>query len=373
MKIATVRGIALKLHLSTLLIVGLVGFYAANFYFNLLPEASIVELLLVGIINGTIILFSIIAHELTHSIIAQKYGLVVKEIELYLFGGVSKIEQEPKTPKSEFVIAVMGPVSSLIIGALLMALFFLPINYPSFLSVTLLYSGISNIGLGIFNLIPAFPIDGGRVLRALLWKRRGDLLSATKTASRVGVIFGYGMVAYGLLQSFFLGLFGGFWLVIMGFFLTSTAKNAYIQTRYGVLLSKVNAIDISSIPYITIPFNTQVNDAISNYFMVYKKSYFPVSQVDRIVGIVTMEDLRRIPYELRNEYIVGYIMKKISDFPEIDEGVKGDIVLSKLGISDRDASIIVVKDAEGDKILGFITREEIVSALKYAELGIQEY
>jgi len=118
-------------------------------------------------------------HELSHSLVAQKYDLDVREIELYLFGGVSKIEEEPRTPKSEMIISVVGPLSSLLIGLGLLALFFLPINLPSVISITLLYSGISNVGLSLFNLFPAFPIDGGRILRAFLWKRKNDQFSNT--------------------------------------------------------------------------------------------------------------------------------------------------------------------------------------------------
>ncbi|MHA2088583.1 MAG: M50 family metallopeptidase, partial [Promethearchaeota archaeon] len=169
MKIAKIKGIEIRLHLSTLLIIALVGFYAASLYAALIPNASIIELITVGLINGIIILASILTHELSHSIIAQRNGLEVTEIELHLFGGVSRIEEEPHTPRAEILIAIVGPLSSLLIGIILLVLFYLPLSIPTFLVVTFFYSGISNIGLGIFNLLPAFPIDGGRVLRAFLW------------------------------------------------------------------------------------------------------------------------------------------------------------------------------------------------------------
>ncbi|MFW9784562.1 MAG: site-2 protease family protein, partial [Candidatus Heimdallarchaeota archaeon] len=256
MKIAKIKGIQIKLHFSTLLIVALVGFYASNFYSALTPGASIIEIVAVGIINGIIILLSILLHELSHSIIAQKFGLDVTEIELYLFGGVSKIEEEPRTPKSEALIAIVGPLSSLIMGGLMLIGFFLPISIPAFLAVTLFYSGFSNIGLGIFNLLPAFPIDGGRVLRAFLWNRRKNLISATKSASRVGVGFGYGLMAFGLFQIFTSGLINGIWLMIMGSFLRSTARQSYVQTINEVTLSNIGVKEILSKPKrnLEIPF-----------------------------------------------------------------------------------------------------------------------
>ena len=134
-----------------------------SFYQTLVPGTAFLDLIIAGLINCIILLFSIIIHELSHSIIAQKYGLDVSEIELYLFGGVLKIKEEPKTPKSEIVISIVGPLSSLIIGISFLALTFLPINLPIILIITFLYSGISNVGLAIFNILPAFPFDGGRV------------------------------------------------------------------------------------------------------------------------------------------------------------------------------------------------------------------
>ena len=194
MRIGTIKGIKIKLHFSTLFIVGLVGFYSAILYIDLARQANheviLLELVLVFLLNGILILLSILIHELSHSLMALRYGLKVSEIELYLFGGVSKMEEEPKTPKSELLISIIGPISSFVFGASFLVLFFLtPIPLPAWLLVTLFYSGITNIGLGIFNLLPAFPMDGGRVLRAFLWNRRKNLLSATKTASKVERFF----------------------------------------------------------------------------------------------------------------------------------------------------------------------------------------
>ena len=228
MKIARIYGIDIKLRISTLLIVGLVGFYAASFYYSLVPNPPLFDLILVGLVSGFMLLFSILAHELMHSIVAQKYGLKVSEIELYLFGGASKIEEEPKTPKSEMIIAVVGPLTSLVIGGILLLIIFLfPIGIYPLLFVPIFYTGFSNIILGIFNLLPAFPMDGGRVLRAFLWYRRHDIISATKTSSRIGSVFAYGLIGFGFLQMLFYGFLNGLWFVIIGFFLNSQTRQSY--------------------------------------------------------------------------------------------------------------------------------------------------
>jgi len=364
MKIGTVRGIKIKLHFSTLIIVGLVGFYAVTFFLSFEPEASLPEILLVGIINGVIILFSILIHELAHSIVAQQYGLKVSEIELYLFGGVSKIEEEPRTPKSEIIISIVGPLSSLILGAIFLAvMLFYPLILPPWLFVTLFYSGISNIILGIFNLIPAFPMDGGRVLRAYLWNRRNNLLSATRTASKLGRIIGYSMMALGFIQILF-GQFGGFWLILMGSFLNRSARKSYVQAKNEDTLSKINVRDVAGWPEYAIPFDTLLNDAIRNYFIVFSQTYFPVVRGNDIVGIVHLDDIKRVPIEQRSEFIIGYIMKSLSEFPFIYEEETGKDAMRKFNQMDHRPHIAIVKDNEKQRIVGFIGESDIVNAMK---------
>lgn len=370
MKIGRVRGIVLKLHLSTLLIIGLVGISAASFYFTIVLTPSLMELVIVGILSSVIILISILLHELTHSLVAQKYGLIVSEIELFLFGGVSKIEKEPETPKSEMVIAIVGPLSSLIIGfSFLIVVFLSPIILSPIIYVSLLYTGISNIGLGLFNLIPAFPVDGGRVLRAFLWYRRHDILSATKTASRVGSFFAYGLMVYGVLQAFLFGFFNGFWLILIGSYLNRQTKQAYIQVKNEAILSTLYAKEIMSIPHLEIPFDTLISDAMKNYFMIYKRLYFSVIQGETIVGVVHINDIKKIPQNQRHQYIVGYVMRKASGFPSIDERETGKEVMRKLVLTKNNPRLVVVKETNDDYVLGFIGEDEIISTIRFCHLN----
>ena len=370
MKIGRVKGIVLKLHLSTLLIIGLVGISAASFYFTIVLTPSLMELVIVGILSSVIILISILLHELTHSLVAQKYGLIVSEIELFLFGGVSKIDKEPETPKSEMVIAIVGPLSSLIIGfSFLMVVFLSPIILSPIIYVSLLYTGISNIGLGLFNLIPAFPVDGGRVLRAFLWYRRHDILSATKTASRVGSFFAYGLMVYGVLQAFLFGFFNGFWLVLIGSYLNRQTKQAYIQVKNEAILSTLYAKEIMSIPHLEIPFDTLISDAMKNYFMIYKRLYFSVIQGETIVGVVHINDIKKIPQNQRHQYIVGYVMRKASGFPSIDERETGKEVMRKLVLMKNNPRLVVVKETDDDYVLGFIGEDEIISTIRFCQLN----
>jgi Zn-dependent protease/predicted transcriptional regulator len=369
MKLAKIYGIEIKLHLSTLLIIGLIGFYAVNFYFSVVENPSLLEIILVGLASGLIILFSILIHELAHSIVAQKYGLKVSEIELYLFGGVSKIEEEPTTPKSEILISIVGPLSSLVIGGIFVAILILiPISLPTFIFIILFYTGITNIGLALFNLIPAFPIDGGRILRAFLWHRRSNIISATKTASKIGSFFAYGFIAYGFIQMFLFGFLSGLWLVIIGSFLNNQTKQSYYEILNETALSKINARDMISMPKLEIHFDMLVSDALNDYFMLYKKPYFPVIQGDQVVGIIHIEDIKRIPIEVRSNYIVGYIMRNISRFPFINEKDNGKEALKKIRTSKEKPNLVVVKDKD-DIIIGLIGKEEISLSLRFCQLN----
>ncbi|MFW9947465.1 MAG: site-2 protease family protein [Candidatus Odinarchaeota archaeon] len=366
MKIAKIKGIDISLHLSTLLIIGLVGFYAADYYATSAPGSSIVELIIVGLINGLIILFSILIHELTHSLIAQRYGLKVSEIELYLFGGVSKIEQEPTTPESELVISLFGPISSVALGGIFLAvLFLIPFRLPLMATVTLFYSGITNLGLGLFNLIPAYPVDGGRVLRAILWKKRHDILSATKTAARVGTYLAYSLMAYGFISMLFFGFFSGLWLIIIASFLNNQSRHAYLQTFNEITLSKLSARELATVSEVAIPFTTILSDAIRNYFMIYKKVYFPVINNGVVVGIIHMEDVNRVPLDQRNEMIVGYIMKKLNYFPIINSSDSGKEALNQLIKMKNRPHLVVVKEEKQNRVIGFIGEEDIVSSLQF--------
>jgi len=373
MKITKIYGFDIKIRLSTFLIIGLVGFYAANFYASIIAGATILDLVVVGLINGLVILGSILVHEIAHSAVAQKYGLKVSEIELYLFGGASKIEEEPKTPKSEILITIVGPLSSLLLGGIfLLIVFGIPIPLPAILAVTLLYSGISNIGLGLFNLLPAFPVDGGRILRAYLWYRRKDIISATKTASKVGSYFAYGLMAYGLVQIFLFGFLNGFWLIIIGSFLNNQTKQAYIQTVNELTLAKLNVKDMINMPRLEIPFNLTVEEAFRHYFLVYKKDFFPVVRNGQIEGVIHIDDVKNMPVERREDFIVGYAMRSIKEFPSISDKDTGKDALKNLMRIQNKPNLVVVKDESDDFVLGFIGEGELVSSLRFCRLNSEK-
>lgn len=379
MKLGKIKDIEIKIHYSTLIIIALVGFYAANFFSQTVEEpVSITILIIVGIVNGLIMLFSIFAHELMHSLMAQHYNLNVSEIEFHMFGGVSRIEEEPKTPRSEMFIAAVGPLTSLIIGTILLMainiqLIFSNTSPSPIIFTTLLYSGFSNLALGIFNLLPAFPMDGGRILRAYLWKKKENLLAATKTASKVGKIISYGLIAYGFIQIFLFGVIGGLWLIVIGWFLNSTSKNAYTQTKYQVKLSKINTGEIFDSLENKISTNSTISDAIRDYFIKYKETYFPVADDNgKVIGIIDIEKIKNIPRNSRKEHKVGDYMKEISKFPIVDDDSSAKEAFNKLNFMKEKPRVVVVKNKETNEVKGFIGKNEILGALKISKLFFEE-
>jgi CBS domain-containing protein len=273
-------------------------------------------------------------------------------------------------------ISIVGPGISILIGVIFLAFYYIPLivfelSFPAVLGITLWYSGLTNLVLGFFNLIPAFPMDGGRVLRAYLWKRRDNLLSATETASNIGYYFGWAMVGYGLIELIFLpGLFNGIWLIILGFFLSNSSKQALNQTTREYKLSKVLAKEVQNIPSVEIPHNITASEAIRDYFMKHRTPFFPIVKDDEIIGIVSINDLKQVPLERRSEFIMEDIMGNISKFPSVDEDETVKEAYKKLEKQEGTPKFVVVKK-NGD-ISGFIGPNEIQSTLRLSELLIGE-
>ncbi|HEY0090154.1 MAG TPA: site-2 protease family protein, partial [Candidatus Lokiarchaeia archaeon] len=313
-------------------------------------------------------------HELCHSLMAQHYKLKVSEIELFLFGGVSKIEEEPKTPKSEFYISAVGPLSSLIMGLTYLILYFLfPKPLPTWILVTFYYSGITNFSLGVFNLLPAFPMDGGRVLRAYLWNRRKDIISATKTATKIGKFLGYVLVALGILQLVSLGQFGGLWLIFIGLFLASASKKSYAQTVNEYVLTHIYVKNISVSQKYVLHYELPLIDALKDYFANFNQLYYPVvSEPGKFVGILHLDDIKNIPIEERSKYIVGNIMRNIALFPVVYYEETSRDVIKKFSRIENSLRIAVIKESEIGNIINFLSEKELMNALKNIKIYKQE-
>jgi Zn-dependent protease len=260
-----------------------------------------------GLLSALLLFGSILLHELGHAVVARRHGVEIEEIDLWLLGGVARMGGYPRHALDELRFAIAGPAVTLVIAAVFGAVALaLPGSAPNWLEALVVYQATVNAVILVFNLLPAFPLDGGRVTRALLWWRRGDISSATETAARIGRGFGYGMIGLGIF-SFAAGGFGGLWLALIGFFVVAAAKAEENGLRVRIALRGRSAGRLMTCPAVTIPAATSVEDAVHSYFLAARHPAFPVVEGRRVVGLVDAAAIERVPPRRRATTSVGEI------------------------------------------------------------------
>ena len=358
-KVGRVAGIDLAIHPSWLVIAFLLTFSLADAFFpRLIPGWTTGQYWLVGV--GTALLFfaSVLAHEFSHAIVARRLGLKVAGITLFIFGGATSIETDSRSARDEALIALAGPVASLVIGGVLLAIGAL-VTQPE-VSAIVGWLGIINVVLGAFNLVPGYPMDGGRVLRAILWRVRGDPLTATRQAAMVGRVIGYLMVAVGIywaLRSRDIG--SGLWLALVGWFLATSAEATMQQAGIERSLSGVRVRDAMDATPAAISPNESVADLVSERMLRGDDRSFLVRHPDGgLAGMVTLGDVRRLPRESWADRRVTDIMTRYGDLATIgpDEPLADALRL----IQEREVGQLPVIGEEARQPLGIVTRSGIL-------------
>jgi Zn-dependent protease len=271
----------------------------------------------VAVVAALLFFASVLAHELAHSLVARAQGLPVRTITLFLFGGVSNIQREPRSPAAEFLMAIVGPITSIVLGVIFLVLGAISAGtlvqevMPSMtglaslspLAIILLWLGQINVLLGLFNLIPGFPLDGGRVLRSILWAATQNLRTATRWASWVGQAIGWLMIIAGVAMIFGAripvlgtGFLGGLWLAFIGWFLTTAAIQSYRQVVIHDILEGVPVARLMRTTVPTVPATISIGDLVHAHIMGTDERCFPVLQDgDHLIGLVCLDDVRRVP------------------------------------------------------------------------------
>jgi len=252
---------------------------------------------LMGTISALGMFSSIVFHELSHSLVARKFGVPIKKITLFIFGGVAEITEEPPNPAVEFRMAVAGPIFSLVLSALFFVFYTLGgyQNWPNTVQGVLYYLAWANCVLALFNLIPAFPLDGGRVLRSVLWTRKRDIIEATRLASRVGSGFGAVLIGLGLVAVLAGSFISGVWYFFIGMFIREAAVSSYRQvvmtkTLEGELVRKF----MNSNP-IAVPSDITLDEFAEKYLLKYQFKMFPVVEGQRLLGSFSTQELKKVP------------------------------------------------------------------------------
>jgi Zn-dependent protease/CBS domain-containing protein len=287
------RGIPVRIDFGWLVVFGLLSWSLASGYFpQVLPELTPAAYWAQGLLAALLLFASVFLHELSHALVAQRQGVTVGGITLHVFGGVSQMESEPPTPRAEFLIAAVGPLTSFAIGALCWAVARV-MPGPSWAEAIVAYLGVVNVVVGGFNLVPGFPLDGGRILRAGLWGWRGRLQWATRVASTVGSAFAALLMALGLLRIFSGEVLGGMWLILLGIFLHQAARSSWELSRMQHRLEAVRVADVMTPGPIALAGTLPLATAVDDHFRLHRVSGFPVQEGGQVVGFITWGQVER--------------------------------------------------------------------------------
>lgn len=316
-KLGRIGGIEIGLHYSWFLIAGLISFSLAAHFHSIRLGWSNQLIWGVAIVTAVLFFVALLLHELAHSLVAESRGLKVHAITLFALGGVSQIESEAPDAKSEFWIAIVGPITSAIIG--IVCLWAARLSgwtpkdeAPTIIVPILLWLGYINLGLAAFNMIPGYPLDGGRVLRSILWWTTGSAPRATHWASRVGQVVAFLFIAFGLYR-FFLGAnFGGLWLAFIGWFLMDAARSSYVQFGLTVGLQGRTVADLMARDCPKVPSYLNLRDFVDDYLLPSTSRCYLVTLDSAVVGLAQADDVRSIPREDWMRTSVQSIMRPLN-------------------------------------------------------------
>lgn len=360
-------GIDIRIDSSWVVIFGLVLLALSRHYFPAqYPHWPIVHYWLVGI-AATILLFSsVLAHELTHSLIARRMGEEVRSITLFLFGGVAEISEEPKTAVRELAIALAGPVSSLVIALLFFAVWQLLTGGSEQITAVARYLAIINGILAAFNMIPGYPLDGGRVLRSIVWWATGDLKRATRIASASGQGVAFLFILLGITQILRGLFFDGLWIILIGWFIHSAAVRGYRHLLLQETLKEVQARDLMDTQFETVDGSISVQELIEGHILKKRGRSFLVKEGGELAGIVCLEDVKGIPPDKREFTTVREVMTPRERIEAVPPDADGNQVLAKLA----SGKVHQVPVIEGREIKGVVCRSDILDFLHLrSELG----
>ncbi|MEV4106597.1 site-2 protease family protein [Nonomuraea sp. NPDC049695] len=364
-----IKGVQVGLNVSVLVIVAIlvVGLAYGRFP-AIFPGHSLPVYLLAGLVAAVLFMGSLLAHELAHAIMARREGIEVERITLWLLGGVAELRGEPRTPGADLRIAVVGPATSLVAGLVFGAAWLGAglVSGASLVAGVFAYLAVVNVLLAVFNLIPAAPLDGGRVLRAVLWMRWHDRARAAITAARAGRWFGYVLIILGFLQVATGSSLDGLWFGLIGLFLVSAATAEEQQTRLGTALRGIRVVDaMTAQPVVASPEET-VSGLVERVVLRHRLSTYPLVGVDgSFQGMVTLNRIREVRPELRDTVRLADIARPPQDVPQArpDEPLT-DLLARMPGRADGRA---VVLDPAG-RLVGLLTPTDISRTVQTADL-----
>jgi len=314
LRVGALSGIPIYLHVSWLIVFGLIAWTLASGYFPAeQPGLSAVSYWALGLAASGLLFVSVLLHEFGHALVSRRHGLKIHSVTLFIFGGVARLKTEPQDSRTELQVALAGPFVSLALAAGLALLTGL-MGLPPMLRAIARYLTTINLVVGVFNLVPAFPLDGGRVLRALLWSRLGKA-RATQAAAGAGELFAAFMMAAGVLALLRGAAVSGLWYLLIGWFLHDASATAHHQARLDEVLRGVAVRDAMLTSVETLPAEISVADAAQRYFLHTGYGSYPVNRGDATVGLLCLRDVLRVPPGDREGLSVQAVMRPLA--PEL--------------------------------------------------------
>lgn len=367
-RIGSLFGIEIRIDSSWIIIFTFVTWTLASFYFpTRFAGWPRWQYWAIGIVTSLLFFASVLGHELTHSLVAIRQGEEVRSITLFILGGVAELKGEPETPFKEFSMAFVGPLSSMAIALFFWVLSFLlgGVNQP--LWALTRYLAFINFIIGIFNLVPGFPMDGGRVLRAIIWKTTGDLRKSTRIASTAGQAIAFFFIVFGILLVFSRAFFNGLWMVFIGWFIHSAAVRGYKQVIMKDVLKDIRAKDLMDQEFETISQDLSLQELVEEHILKRRQRAFLVFEGDRLDGIICLDDVKRVPKEDWAITRVGGVMTPKEKLETVLPEDDGASVLAKL--TGRNVNQVPV--VKGGRVEGLLSRSNVLQVLQLrSELGI---
>ncbi len=365
-KLGSIFGIKIGLHYSWFLIAFLIAFSLYSQFHITNPEWGSGLILAVSILTAILFFISLLLHELAHSLVATANHLPVREITLFALGGVSQIEKNPVSAKTEFWMAFVGPLTSAVIGSICLGLArsFGTQSTDPWVAM-LLWLGYINVTLAIFNLIPGYPLDGGRVLRAILWWTMGNADRATRAAAKAGQVVAYIFIAFGIYRFFLGGGLGGLWIVFIGWFLLQAARESYVQVGLARALQGIRVADVMSRDCTTVDGTSNVQNFVEHELLRTGRRCFMVVKNCEVEGLVTPHEVKEVERSKWPFTMLRDIMRPLGRLRSVTPDTPLATALETMSRDDLNQLPVV----SSGHLEGVLSRAQVISYLQtHAEL-----
>ena len=361
-KLFRLFGFSVRIDLSWLILGFLVTWTLAAGYFpSQYKELSRGAYWMMGVLGALGLFFSIVFHEFWHSFVARKRGIQMRGITLFIFGGIAEMDEEPPDAKTEFLMAVVGPLSSVVIGLIFLGIYagLNKESVPVLLTGVIRYLGMINLILAAFNLVPAFPLDGGRILRAALWAWKKDVRNATRIAYQIGNGFGWILIFLGILNIISGHFLLGIWWILIGFFLRSASQMSYRQVLLRKSLEGEKVRDFMKKEPVTVTPDTSIDELIHHVIYKYHYKMYPVMEDGHLIGMVQLQQIKDIPEGERRSKTVRAITRKCTEECTVEPDEDVMHALSKMQ-KNKTGRLVVI---ENEKLEGIISLKDIMNLL----------